>query len=490
MAYLSPSSSPPILLTGATGYIGGHLLDRFEQEQRAVRCLTRRPHALAHRAGPRTEVVAGDLLDRASLDAALSGIGTAYYLVHSMADVADFGEVDRRAARNFAACASQAGVHRIVYLGGLGSGDGLSAHLASRHEVGEILRGSGVRTLELRASIVIGAGSASFETIRSLVESLPVIPAPPSVSTAAQPIALDDVLQYLVAAEAVRLVHSEIVEIGGADQVSYAEVMREYARQRNLTRAVVPVPMMTTRLSELVLASLGPRQGRIAAAMVSSLRNETIVQRRATAAPLAVRPRGLSAAVERALRSEDQAFAEQRWLAAGAFAGESRWGGMPIGRRLLTVRTAPVNARADEAFAAIERIGGPTGWYATNWFWRFRGLVDRLRGGKGQQRGRRKGHTLAVGDPIDFWRIERFEAGRRLLLTAEMRMPGRLWVQFEVAAHGDVTQVRLTTMFDPAGYIGRAYWYLLYPIHRGIFGTLLRGLVRAIAQQTGAASRG
>jgi hypothetical protein len=317
-----------------------------------------------------------------------------------------------------------------------------------------------------------------------------LIPAPPSVSTAAQPIALDDVLQYLVAAEAIQLVHSEIVEIGGADRVSYAEVMREYARQRNLTRAVVPVPMMTTRVPELVLASLGPRHGRIAAAMLSSLDNDTTVQRRAAAVPMAVRPRGLSAAIERALRSEDQAFAETRWSDEGPFADESGWGGMPIGRRLLTARTARVNARADEVFAAIERIGGATGWYATDWFWRFRGLVDRLRGGKGQQRGRRKGHALAVGDPIDFWRVERLEAGRRLLLAAEMRMPGRLWVQFEVAAHAGHTQVRLTTMFDPAGYIGRAYWYLLYPIHRGIFGTLLRGLVRAIAQQTGAASRG
>jgi uncharacterized protein YbjT (DUF2867 family) len=339
MAHLPASSARPILLTGATGYIGGHLLDRFEQEQRPVRCLTRRPHALAHRARPQTEVVAGDLLDRASLDAALSGIGTAYYLVHSMGDAADFGEVDRRAAKNFAASASQAGVHRIVYLGGLGSGDSLSAHLASRHEVGEILRGSGVPTLELRASIVIGAGSASFETIRSLVESLPLIPAPRSVSTAAQPIALDDVLQYLVAAEAIRLLQSEIMEIGGADRVSYAEVMREYARQRNLTRAIVPVPMMTTRVSELILASLGPRHGRIAAAMVSSLRNETVVQRRAAAALMAVRPRGLGAAIERALRSEDQAFAERRWSHEGPFACESGWGGIPNGRRLLTART-------------------------------------------------------------------------------------------------------------------------------------------------------
>jgi uncharacterized protein YbjT (DUF2867 family) len=484
MATENSDTEDRILLTGATGYVGGHLLDRLEQAGSHVLCLTRRPAVLAQRKGPRTEVVAGDVLDRQSLVAAMKGVRAAYYLVHSMGETGDFEELDRRAAINFATAARHVGIGRIVYLGGLGSGEDLSAHLASRQQVGEILRGSGVPTIELRASIVIGAGSASFETIRALVEHLPAIPAPHWVKTAAQPIAIDDLVDYLVAALTFQACGSEIVEIGGSERVTYAEVMREYARQRNLRRQVIPTPLMTTRISRLFLGALSPRYGSIAAAMVSSLRNETVV-REPTAESFSVRPRGLAAAVERALRAEDQAFAETHWSHALSSSSQARWGGIAVGRRIVSSRSTRVRGRAEEAFALIQRIGGATGWYAVDWFWGLRGSLDRLRGGAGLRRGRRDPYELQVGDAVDFWRVERLERGRKLLLCAEMKIPGRLWLQFEVQAGSTGAQIRQTTIFDPAGYAGLIYWYLLYPVHHRIFGAMLRGLARASGQATG-----
>ncbi len=264
------ADSQRILLTGATGYVGSHLLARLETLNLSVRCLTRRADALAGRVGPHTEVVTGDVLEPRSLADALDGVGAAYYLVHSMSSAPHFDELDRRGALNFADAARRAGVGKIVYLGGLGSGEDLSRHLASRHEVGSILRASGIPTIELRASIVIGAGSASFETIRALVEHLPAIPAPRAIETAAQPIAIDDVVEYLVAAITAPAPRGGIVEIGGADRVSYAELMREYARQRQLRRRVIPTELITPRVSSLALARV-PLYGQIAASMATSL---------------------------------------------------------------------------------------------------------------------------------------------------------------------------------------------------------------------------
>jgi uncharacterized protein YbjT (DUF2867 family) len=474
-----PEADQTVLLTGATGYIGGRLLARLEQGQHPVRCLTRRPEALIRSVAPGTQVVGGDLLDQESVAAALSGVRTAYYLVHSMGTGQDFEALDRRAAINFAAGARDAGVERIVYLGGLGSGDDLSAHLSSRHEVGEILRGSGVATVELRASIVIGSGSASFETVRALVERLPAIPAPRTVETAAQPIGIDDVVDYLIAAASLPQAGSLTVEIGGRDQVSYAEVMREYARQRRLHRRVIPLPSGTARASRMVLALLIPGHGRIAAAMVDSLRNETVVRTSAASDAFSINPRGLTEAIERALVGDDREFAETRWSDALPSTPQPRWGGVPFKRRMVSSRVAWVSGPAEEAFAPIQRIGGPTGWYGVDWFWRLRGLLDRCRGGQGLRRGRRDPLDLRVGDRIDFWRVERLEPKRRLLLAAEMKLPGRLWLQYDVDDHDGGSRIRQTTVFDPAGYVGILYWYLLYPIHHRIFGAILRGLSAA-----------
>jgi uncharacterized protein YbjT (DUF2867 family) len=474
-----PAERGTILLTGATGYVGGRLLDRLVQEQCPLRCLTRRPEILAKLVPADVEIVAGDLLEPQSLSGALAGVQIAYYLVHSMDASRSFEELDRRAASNFATAAAKARVRHIVYLSGLGSGADLSAHLASRHEVGDILRRSGVVTTELRASIVIGAGSASFETVRAVVERLPAIPAPKWVETAAQPIAIDDVIEYLFTVLTPRPTRSAVFEIGGGDRVSYAEVMREYARQRKLRRRVLPMPVRTARAWRLFLGILTPTHGRVAATMLESLRNETVVNDSRARDAFGVTPRGLPEAIERALTSEDHEFADTSWRDVVPEAASSRWGGIQVRHRMVTSRVEPVHLRPHELFASIQRIGGQTGWYGTDWFWRLRGWIDKLCGGDGMRRGRRDPHVICVGDRIDFWRVERVDPARRLLLVAEMKIPGRLWLQYDVEGDDRRTELRQTTVFDPAGSVGLAYWYLLYPVHHTVFKAMLHGLNRA-----------
>jgi len=476
-----------VLITGATGYIGGRLRRRLEEDGRyRVRCVTRRPAALTSRTAPQTEVFAGDALDPASLAPVMRGVDTAYYLIHSMDSSGDFESLDRTAAKNFGDAARAAGVRRIVYLGGLGGGSGLSSHLASRQEVGQILRSSGVATIEFRASIVIGSGSASYEIVRALVESLPAMITPRWVQTAAQPIAIEDVIDYLLGA----LEHdgSAVFEIGGEDRVSYAEIIQEYARQRGLRRRLISSPLLTPSVSRVCLGLITPVYGRVAGAMVDSLRNETVVRTTAAREAFAVRPRGLKESIARALVNEDQDFAETRWSDALPPAQPLRWTGITFGRRLVSSRVIQVPNAPARAFYPIKRIGGRTGWYAADWFWRARGLLDTLRGGVGLRRGRRDRIDLRVGDTIDFWRVERFEPDRLLRLTAEMKIPGRLWLQFEVDGDGNGgAQIRQTTVFDPAGYVGVAYWYLFSPVHHFVFSSMLHGIGRAVGSLNGSA---
>ena len=470
-----------MLLTGATGYVGGRLLRHLEAERHlGVRCLTRRPEALAGRTAPDTQIIVGDVLDARSLAPATQGVHTAYYLIHSMNATGDFERLDRAAARNFAAAARDAGVSRIIYLGGLGHGTGLSPHLASRQQIGDILRASGVPTIEFRASIVIGSGSASYETVRALAENLPVMITPRWVNTAAQPIAIEDLVEYLLAA----LGHDRggIFEIGGSDRASYAEIIREYARQRGLRRRLVRVSVLSPKASRFFLGLLTPVYGRVAGAMVDSLRNETVVSTGDARETFPIMPRGLSDAIARALVNEDREFADTRWSDAFAPGQPLRWRGLTFGRRLVSSRAVHVPRPPASAFDPIRRIGGRTGWYATGWFWNARGLLDTLRGGVGLRRGRRDHVDLRVGDTVDFWRVERFERDRLLRLAAEMKIPGRLWLQFEVSRVGARgAHIRQTTVFDPAGYVGIAYWYLFSPVHHLVFGRMLRGIARKLA---------
>jgi len=468
------SEARRVLLTGASGYVGGRLLEALEARGEAVRCLARRPEYVAPRVGPGTEVVQGDLLDPESLRKALAGVSDAYYLVHSMGDAEDFVEMERRAAENFAEAAREAGVSRIVYLGGLGRED-LSEHLKSRQEVGRILRESGVPALELRASIVIGSGSLSFEMVRALVEKLPVMIAPRWVSTRAQPIAIEDVVEYLVRALDLPLAESRVYEIGGPDAVSYGELMLEYARQRGLRRRIVPVPVLTPKLSSLWLGLVTPVYARVGRKLISSLRNETVLHDDSAARDFDMQPRGVSEAIARALANEDREFAATRWSDALSSSGPAQsFGGASFGPRLLDSRSLHLDVSPACAFAPVSRIGGRVGWYYADFLWSLRGAIDLLVGGPGMRRRRPRGRPLRAGDALDFWRVERIEPDALLRLRAQMRVPGRAWLQFEVEPRGEGCELRQTAIFDPMGLAGRLYWYGLWPVHTLIFRGMLR----------------
>ena len=477
------NNSKLVLLTGATGYVGGRLLHALEGGHYSVRCLSRHPEALSQRVAHTTEVLPGDILDPASLAPCMAGVHTAYYLVHSMASTNSFEEEDRRAADAFAVAARDAHIQRIVYLGGLGSGSDLSAHLKSRQEVGRILRESGVPTIEFRASIVIGSGSASFEMIRALVEKLPVMITPRWVKTRSQPIAVEDMVAYLKQALDLEMGGSRIIEIGGADPVTYLDLMKEYARQRDLKRWMIPVPVLTPHLSSLWLGLVTPVYARVGRELVNSLRNETIVLDKSADALFSVRPLGYRESLKRALANEDLEIAQTRWSDAfSSHATRSQRAGVKFGRRIVDSRSVRVKFPPNIAFRPIERLGGKTGWYYGNWLWRIRGLLDLLFGGAGMRRGRRDPNRLLAGDTLDFWRVEEIQTDRLLRLAAEMRLPGRAWLQFEVEPDGRGSVVRQTAIFDPLGLLGQLYWYALYPIHQFVFAGMLRGIVNSMGE--------
>ncbi len=474
-----------VLLTGATGYVGGRLLAELEARGHTVRCLARRPEYLAGRTGPRTEVVRGDVLDQPSLELALRGVETAYYLVHSMGSTGDFEAEDRRGAEGFGRAAKACGVRRIVYLGGLGQAESeLSPHLHSRHEVGELLRACGVPVVELRASIVIGSGSLSFEMVRALVERLPVMITPRWVDTLAQPIAIRDLLAYLVAALGVPLEASRVFEIGGADRVSYGGIMREYARQRGLRRWMIRVPVLTPRLSSLWLGLVTPLYARVGRKLVDSMRHATVVTNDAALSAFGIRPLGIEGAVASAMANEESELAATRWSDALSASGPvAEWGGVRFGNRLVDARQRRVEAAPATAFAPIRRIGGTQGWYYGNALWRLRGWLDLLIGGVGLRRGRVDPERLRVGDVLDCWRVEAVEPDHRLRLAAEMRMPGRAWLEFEVRPDGTGSLVHQTASFDPVGLLGLAYWYCIWPLHQLVFEGMLRNLAAAAEEE-------
>lgn len=457
--------SSKVLITGVTGYIGGRLLRRFEESARPLRCLVRQPRRLGP-TRPTTEVVQGDCLDEESIDRALEGVEAAFYLIHSMAGGLDFAETDRRAAENFGRAAARASVKRIVYLGGLTDDTRpLSAHLKSRAETGEILRASGVPVIEFRASIVIGAGSLSFVMIQSLVERLPMMVCPRWVATPTQPIAIDDVLAYLEAALELPSGMSGIYEIGGPDVVTYGDMMRLYARLRGLRRLLVPVPVLTPHLSGLWLALVTPAQARVGRALVEGLKNATIVRSGAARDTFRIEPMPLRAAFITAIEDGTAARVKE------------------------DTRTIVVDVPPAQAFEPVRRIGGAAGWYFGNVLWTARGWLDRCLGGVGMGRGRRDPDVCGIGDVIDGWTVEAYEPDRRLRLSADLKLPGRGWLEFGVTPidGGRRSRIRQTATFDPRGLLGRAYWYAILPIHSLMFGGMLARIARR-AESAGARS--
>jgi uncharacterized protein YbjT (DUF2867 family) len=473
-----------ILLTGATGYVGSRLLKVLEGQNRKIRCMVRHPEYLKMHVGAQTEVVAGDVFNKQSLLEALQGVDVAYYLIHSMGSKHDFEKLDREGAKNFAEAAREVGVKRIIYLGGLGdSSDKLSSHLHSRQEVGEVLCSCGAQVIELRASIVLGSGSLSFEMIRALVERLPVMITPRWVSVVAQPIAISDLLKYLVAACDVKIENSRIFEIGGTDQLTYGDLMEEYARQRNLKRLTIPVPFLTPKLSSLWLGLVTPLYARVGRKLIDSIRHPTIVQDDSACQVFDIKPKSVKEAIAEALRNEDKKFAQSRWSDSLSSAGsEKKWGGKRFGNRLIDRREIMVDHSPEDIFKVIQSIGGDTGWFYANWLWRLRGFIDLLFGGVGIRRGRRHPTQLAVGDAVDWWRVEAIEPDRLLNFKAEMKLPGRAWLEFKITPEGEKSMLSQAAIFDPAGLMGLIYWYSVYPLNGLVFNGMLKNIAKTIQQ--------
>jgi uncharacterized protein YbjT (DUF2867 family) len=466
-----------ILVTGASGYVGGHLARRLADAGAPVRCLARRPDLLRGQVPASAEIVAGDLLRPETLVSAFAGVQTAYYLVHSLGSGADFEASEELCARHFVAAAKAAGVRRVIYLGGLGdSAESLSPHLRSRQRVGEILRGSLSGVTEFRASIVLGFGSLSFEMIRALVERLPVLVLPRWVTALAQPIAIEDLLAYLRAPLNEPLDSgNRVFEIGGAGRTSYEGLMREYARQRGLTRWMIRVPVLTPRLSSLWLALVTPLLASVGRQLIESIRHATVVRDNSAESVFRVRSRGYAEAITAALESEDADMAGRRW-SGGTFSGRR-------GNYVIDSRTHSVPVARHLAFRPVLRVGGAHGWYYGNWLWTIRGLLDRLLGGPGMRRSSRRPGALGVGNIVDCWRVEAFDPGGLLRLKAEMKLPGRAWLQFEVQDRDGGSILSQTALFDARGVLGRAYWWVLYPVHMMMFEGMLSGMADAAMKE-------
>ena len=445
-----------------------------------MRCLVRDPSRLEGRAWHgRVEVVTGDILQPADLATAMRGVEVVYYLVHSMGAGPGFHTRDIDAAARCAAAAAAAGVRRIIYLGGLASASPeLSEHLRSRLQTGDALRSAGVPVTEFRASVIVGSGSLSFEMVRYLAERLPVMICPRWVYTRTQPIGIDDVLAYLTAAPQLPESAGRVVEIGGATVVTYREMMMVYAEVRGLRRVMIPVPVLTPRLSSYWVNLVTPIPASIARPLIEGLRNESVVRDRSAAELFpGIRPAPYRAAVEAAVEGiEGTASLETSWSDAlsTSHRGEppvvlTTQEGMIVERRQQTVSASP-----EVVYQAFSRLGGRRGWLYMNWAWRIRGFMDRLFGGVGLRRGRRDPNALRVGDALDFWRVEAVEPGRLIRLRAEMKVPGKAWLQFQVSpGEGGGTLLAQTAFFAPRGLAGWIYWYALYPFHALIFSGLI-----------------
>lgn len=476
-----------ILVIGATGYVGGRLVPRLVRAGYAVRCMARDRRKLEGRSWGDVEVVQGDVLDRASVVAAAHGCAVLYYLVHSMgAGEEHFEERDRLGAENAAHAAAEAGMERIVYLGGLGrrAGD-LSPHLRSRNEVGAILAAGTVPVTEFRAAMVIGSGSASFEMMHALVNRLPVMTAPKWVATRSQPVAVGDVLRYLVECLQVPESAGRVLDIGCPDVLTYREMMLRFARLLGLRRWIVVVPVLTPRLSSLWINFVTPVPASLARPLVEGLKSEMVCESDLALHLFPWKPIGFDEAVARALARIRAFDVETRWSDAAPAAEEE-----PLAAEHSQLLTDVQRVDAPVPAAAVARsfssIGGENGWYYADFLWEIRGFMDRLLGGVGVRRGRRHPTELVAGEALDFWRVERIVPGELLLLRAEMKVPGRAWLEFRVEPTGTAaSRLTQTARFYPRGVWGLLYWYAVAPLHFFVFRGMANAIVRRAAKTSG-----
>jgi uncharacterized protein YbjT (DUF2867 family) len=488
-----PFGDLPVLVTGATGYIGARLVPRLIEAGYSVRCLARHPSKLASRAwstSPHVTVVEGDLATTEDLASLMRGCGAAFYLAHPMASAGDDDAArDAHAASRFATAASEANLARIVYLGGFGDESvEFGSHRGSRSDVAHILARGDVPVTLFRAAMILGSGSASFEVLRHLVERLPLMFTPSWVNTRSQPIAVRNVLHYLVACLAEPLTVGRELDIGGVDILRFQDLIRLMAEARGLPRRVIiPVPGVGPWLSALWIGLVTPVSREIVLPLVASLRHPTVCQSDEAAKLMPQRLLTAREAIDAALLKVEQHEVESIWSAAGAIPGDPDWAG---DKSFVDRRTTIVHASAADAFRAACRVGGGHGWYSAAFLWRLRGWLDELAGGPGLKRGRRNPDTLAYGDAVDFWRVTSVDPGRHLRLRAEMKLPGEALLEFTIrpAEQAHECSLEQTATFIPRGLLGLAYWYAMVPFHAAIFNQMLRGIRRAAEQM--AQSRG
>ena len=488
------NQSYPILVTGATGYVGGRLIPALLDAGYRVRAMGRSLDKLGCRPWahhPQIEIVAGDVLNQDSLQKAATGCKVAYYLVHSMiAQKGKFVEADREAARNMVAAAEAAGLERMIYLGGLAEAKDteLSNHLMSRIEVAKILQGGAVPTTDLRAPMILGSGSASFEILRYLVERLPAMVTPRWVQSLNQPIAIRDVIAYLVGCLEHEETTGETYDIGGPDLLTYRDLLEIYADESGLRkRLIIPVPVLTPTLSAYWIRFISPVPTSIALPLTEGLTSDAVCTENRIQS---IMPRKLLTcreAIRLALDRLKQERVDTCWMDAGeliepewAHCGDAEWAGgtlMHCGYR------AQIKAGVEEVWRPITKIGGKTGWYHLDFLWQLRGSLDRLVGGVGLRRGRRHPTELMVGDALDFWRVLEVEAPNRLLLLAEMKTPGEAMLEFQITPMGDnQVELKMFSSFLPKGLAGILYWYVLYPFHEWIFYGMLKSIARTIGK--------
>ncbi len=470
-----------IAVLGASGYVGGRLVPKLIERGYSVRCIARHPEKLISRNWPATEVVYGDVFNKDSLLTALQGIDVLYYLVHSMQGAKNFEELDSLAAINCAEAAQAAGIKRIIYLGGLAKPTPkLSAHLKSRQEVGQLLRKTGVEVTELRASIIIGSGSASFEIIRDLVRKLPIMITPRWVRSLCEPIAITNVLDYLVACLEEPRTVNQILEIGGGEILSYKNMMKIVAELMGRRILMIPVPVLTPRLSGYWLNIVTSVPMSIAYPLVEGLRNDSITSDQRIRQWIKIPLLSFKEAVRNALEEDKQGLITSRWTEAEKIESDST---TPVYRKTFQdQRKIESEISAEKVFQIIQKIGGSTGWYYGNWLWKWRGILDRMIGGVGLRRGRRHPTEIRVGDAIDFWRVEAFQAGILLRLKAEMKLPGQAWLEFKVQSLSPQKSLFLqTATFRPSNWVGFIYWYAVLPLHFLVFRNMAKNIIRCAA---------
>lgn len=486
-----------ILVTGATGYIGGRLIPLLLKSGYQVRCMAREPRRLADRwtglvqYPGQLELVAGDVLVPETLVDALRDVDVAYYLVHAMGDKAtDFEEREIQSAKAFVQAATDCGVKRIIYLGGLGNrNEPTSPHLQSRHRTGDLLRAGSVPVTEFRAAMIVGSGSTSFEMLRHLTEKLPIMICPRWIETRTQPIFIVDVLAYLIAALDCPDSSGRILDIGGPDILTYRQMMQIYAEIRGLRRLIFTVPVLTLHLSAYWVNLVTPIPASIAFPLVEGLRSETICENDEAQRLLQIPLTPFRTSVERALRATDECRVTTRW--SGAIRGEIPQSldatPLPLNPRELIrdVQVVETKAALSLLRLAISRIGGEVGWYYADWLWEIRGAIDRIIGGVGVRRGRRHPEMIVIGDSIDFWRVEDYTANR-LLLRAEMKVPGKAWLEFSIAEGENGLQTfKQTAYYFPGSIWGYLYWYILLPLHYFVFTGMARSIVRWAEENSG-----